>query len=528
MRPLSSIIMKKEKKTKCPPRTAVAYARYSSAGQRDVSIDQQLRDIRAYAQREGYTIVHEYADHARSGYRNVSARSEFQAMITAASSGSFDTVLCWKVDRFGRSREDSVVYKGQLSRLGVSVVYVMEPIPEGAAGVLTEGMLEAIAEWYSRNLSENVKRGMSDNARKCLYNGTTVYGYNGIRNMPYQINEEQAAVVRQIFSLYIDGYSMAEIARILNDSGQRTESGRLFTLNKIHNILKQERYTGVYLFADHRIVGGMPVIIDPETWEKAQRMKAKTGRHYEKNPVDYLLTGKAFCGHCGKPMVGDSGTSKTGATHYYYTCQSHKRRAGCDKKSVRKEWLEDFVVNFLLDHVLSGPEMERIAESILDYQKKQAASSPIRSMESELRSTERKISNVNRAIAEGVFSSSTLEMLHQLEATASSLRLSIEARRYAEGQLLDRSRILFFLNGFATMDRADPHDRRTLINVFLNCVYVYDDHFRILVNTSDNETVVPFSDLPPEPESSDSVSPGLLLQTHPNSLVVQYVIWIQQ
>ena len=69
----------------CPPRTAVAYARYSSAGQRDVSIDQQLADIRAFAKREGYTIVHEYADHARSGFKNTTARTAFQAMITAAA-----------------------------------------------------------------------------------------------------------------------------------------------------------------------------------------------------------------------------------------------------------------------------------------------------------------------------------------------------------------------------------------------------------------------------------------------------------
>ena len=239
-------------------KTAVAYARYSSAGQRDVSIEQQLRDIHAYAEREGYTIVHEYADHARSGFRNVAARSQFQAMISAAATGSFQTVLCWKSDRFARSREDSAIYKGQLSRLGVSVVYVMEPIPQGAAGVLTEGMLEAIAEWYSRNLSENVKRGMADNASKCLYNGTTVFGYSGVRNQQYQINEEQAAVVRQIYALYIDGYSLAEIARLLNFSGQRTESGKEFTINKLYNILRQERYLGIYIFGDFRSPAGCP------------------------------------------------------------------------------------------------------------------------------------------------------------------------------------------------------------------------------------------------------------------------------
>ena len=506
----------------CALRTAVAYARYSSAGQRDVSIEQQLRDIRAYAEREGYTLVHEYADHARSGFRNVAARSEFQAMIAAAASGSFDTILCWKVDRFGRSREDSAIYKGQLSRLGVSVVYVMEPIPTGAAGVLTEGMLEAIAEWYSRNLSENVRRGMSDNAAKCLYNGVTVYGYDGIRNERYRINEEQAAVVRQIFALYAEGYSLTEVARILNDSGVRTESGKEFTLNKVYNILKQERYLGIYIFGDYRIPGGMPAIIDLKTWEAAQLMKSKSSRHYEKSPVEYLLTGKAFCGHCGKPMVGDSGTGKSGTVHYYYTCQSKKRRDGCSKKSVRKDALEDAVINHLLDVVLAGPETEKIADAVLSAMQHRADSSPLRAMESELRDTERRISNTNRAIAEGVFSTSTIEMLRALEKTAADLRLSIESRRYAEGKLLDRDQILFFLNQFSKLDRNDPHDRRFLIRVFLNSVYVYDDYLLVLVNATESNLRVPFEDLPDPPESSDSISDRLLILTHPNSVIILY------
>ena len=516
--------MKSKSEISCPPRTAVAYARYSSAGQRDVSIEQQLADIRAYADREGYNLVHVYADHARSGYKNVAARSEFQAMIADAASGSWDTVLCWKVDRFGRSREDSAIYKGQLSRLGVSVVYVMEPIPDGAAGVLTEGMLEAIAEWYSRNLSENVKRGMNDNARRCLYNGATVFGYDGIRNEPYRINEAQAAVVRQIFSLYIDGYTYTEIAKLLNTSGQRTESGRLFTLNKIYNILKQERYTGVYIFGDYRIPDGMPVIIDKETYEKAQRMKNKMSRHYGKNPVDYILTGKAFCGHCGTALVGDSGTSSTGVTHYYYSCGAKKRREGCSKKSVRKDALEDFVISFLLDHVLTPSEMERIADAIMEHQRKEQESSPLRAMEKELQETVRKIANINNAIAEGIYTSSTAAMLQQLEDTAASLRRSVDSRRYAEGQLMDRDFVLFFLAKFAGMDRSDPRDRKLLINTFLNSVYVYDDHYRIFINTSDNPTTIPFSDLPPDdPVRTDS--PTVCQCKHARTFpVLQYIV----
>ena len=139
--------MKKAAVPSCSPRTAVAYARYSSAGQRDVSIEQQLSDIRAFAKREGYTLVHEFADHARSGFKNTAARTAFQSRIAAAESGTFDTILAWKVDRFGRNREDAAIYKGKLRRFGVKVLYAMEPIPEGSAGVLLEGMLEATAEW---------------------------------------------------------------------------------------------------------------------------------------------------------------------------------------------------------------------------------------------------------------------------------------------------------------------------------------------------------------------------------------------
>ena len=107
----------KKKLTTCAPKTAVSYARYSSAGQRDVSIDQQLRDIHAFAEREGYVIIHDYADHAKSGFKNIERREQFHAMLAAAESGTFDTVIAWKVDRFGRNRRESASYKGQLLRI---------------------------------------------------------------------------------------------------------------------------------------------------------------------------------------------------------------------------------------------------------------------------------------------------------------------------------------------------------------------------------------------------------------------------
>lgn len=506
--------MKKPVTPKCSPRTAVAYARYSSSGQRDVSIEQQLREIHAFADREGYTIVHDYADHARSGFKNASARTAFQSMLAAAENGTFDTVISWKVDRFGRNREESALYKGRLRRFGVKVLYAMEPIPEGSAGVLLEGMLEATAEWYSRQLSENVSRGMLDNAQRCLYNGTRVLGYTRGADGHYAIQPEEAAVVRNIFSLYRSGKSAAAICRQLTAQGVRTSRGKSFTPESILRILSNERYTGTYIWGAVRVPGGMPALIDAETFQEAQRMKTKTARHVEQGAVDYLLTGKAFCGHCRAAMIGDSGTSRAGKRYLYYTCQAHKARKGCPKKSIGKDRLESAVIDFVLDEVLSDEQIDRTADAIMALQAEELKTSPLAAMEQEYAETQKKIDHINDAIAAGVWSTSTVEKLKALEASAETLRISVETLRFSQTQLMDRDRVLFFLHRFTRGDRTDPLLRRHIIDTFINAVYVFDDHLLIVVNNMEGNRRYTLDDLPPE--CSDSDSNGVPIITHPN------------
>ena len=517
--------MKKKPALSCSPRTAVAYARYSSAGQRDVSIDQQLADIRAFATREGYTLVHEYADHARSGYKNTSARTAFQTMMSAAESGAFDTLIVWKVDRFGRNREESAVFKGRLRRHGVRVLYAMEPIPEGSAGVLLEGMLEATAEWYSKTLSENVTRGMTDNALRCLYNGTRILGYCRGPDGRYAINPEEAAVVRNIFELYRSGFSAARICRRLNDQGLRTSYGKPFSAEGLLRIISNERYAGVYIWGSVRVPGGMPAIVERSVFEEAQLMKGKTARHIEQGAVDYLLTGKAFCGCCGAAMIGDSGTSKDGTRHYYYTCQARKARKGCRKKSVTKDFLESSVISFVLDHVLSDANIEAMADAVMALQEEEMKSSPLAAMEAEYAETKKKIDNINDAIAAGIWNSSTSARLKVLEDAAETLRVSVETLRYSQSQLLDRDRVIFFLRRFTKGNRNDPLLRRSIIETFINAVYVFDDHLDLVVNNCEGNQRFPLSDLPdPGPSCSDMLSSGVPAVTHPNTRITIFRI----
>ena len=138
--------------------TAVIYARYSSDNQREESIEGQIRECTAYAEKNGITIVKHYIDRALSA--KTDNRPEFQQMIKDSEKRLFDIVLVWKLDRFARNRYDSARYKTQLKRNGVKLVSATEVISAGPEGIILESVLEGYAEYYSADLSEKVVRGM--------------------------------------------------------------------------------------------------------------------------------------------------------------------------------------------------------------------------------------------------------------------------------------------------------------------------------------------------------------------------------
>ena len=115
---------------------AVIYARYSSSGQREESIEGQLRECHAYAKRYGLTVIGEYCDHALSG--TVDARPEFQRMIKDSAKHQYTVVITWKHDRFARNRYDAAIYRSRLKANGVRIIYAKEAVPEGPEGIILE------------------------------------------------------------------------------------------------------------------------------------------------------------------------------------------------------------------------------------------------------------------------------------------------------------------------------------------------------------------------------------------------------
>ncbi|MCX6006852.1 MAG: recombinase family protein, partial [Chloroflexi bacterium] len=136
---------------------AAIYARVSSEKQDvDNSISAQLRALREFAVRNDYEVVMEFVDEAESG--RTSARPQFLRMVAIAkrSPKLFDTILVWKYSRFARSREDSIVFKTMLRKVGVQVLSINEPVDDTPHGKLFEAIIESMDEFYSANLGEEV------------------------------------------------------------------------------------------------------------------------------------------------------------------------------------------------------------------------------------------------------------------------------------------------------------------------------------------------------------------------------------
>ncbi len=461
------------KKTENEVIKGVIYARYSSAGQREESIEGQIRECSEFAKRYGITIVGQYCDKALTGTSD--KRPEFQRMIRDSSKGQFSVVVCWKNDRFARSRYDAAIYKYKLKNNGVRILYAKESIPDGPEGIILESVMEGYAEYYSANLAQNVKRGFYDSALKRQTLGCLVYGLKPGPDKRWMINEEQAPIVRRIFEEYAAGRPAKDIYQDLNAEGYRTVRGGPFNKNSLRRILQNEKYIGVYEYEDIRDEQGIPPIIDRALFDKVQIMIEKHHRSPAATKTDggFLLTCKLFCGHCGEPMTGDGGTSHTGKVYAYYTCNG-RRKKKCDKERAPKEWIEDLVVHELAKAVQSDEMIDAFADKFIEWQERQQGQSVLTSLEQRRKQNEAAVKNVMALIDGGFVTDSVKSHLLELEAEKVDIERGI-AKELLQEPELDRDAVVYFLSKFRDGDIDDPGWRIYLVETFLKAAYLYDD-----------------------------------------------------
>lgn len=457
---------------------AVIYARYSSSGQREESIEGQLRECHEFAKKNGFTIVGEYTDKALTG--RTDRRPDFQRMLRDCERGVFKAVICWKMDRFARNRYDSAMYKYKLKKNGVRIFYAKESIPEGPEGIILESVMEGYAEYYSENLSQNVKRGNYDSALELKTLGRVVLGLRKGPDGRFEINPDTAPIVRRIFEEYAAGDSAKEIYTRLNNEGYRTVRGGMFNKNSLRWILQNEKYIGVYEYKDIRVENAIPAIVDKALFDKCQTLIAKHHRApAAKRETSFLLTTKLFCGHCGEPMTGDGGTSRTGKVYYYYTCNG-RRRHKCKKERVPKDWIEQLIINELVTLIHSDDFVNEVADRCMEYQSKEKDDSALRALEARQKENEKAINNMLAAIEAGVITPSTKSRLMELEAERSRIEKGIAQQLISEPEL-ERDQVVYFLEKCRGGDVNDESYQVFLIDTFLNAAYLYDDDKLVLV-----------------------------------------------
>ncbi len=492
------------------PVNAVIYARYSSHSQTEQSIEGQLRDNYAWAKQQGVQVVGEYIDRALSGTRD--ARPDFQRMIADAAKRQFSIVIVWKLDRFARNRYDSALYKNKLKKYGVRVVSVKENITDTPEGIILEGLLESMAEYYSANLSQNIRRGQAENIAKGKYCGGAIpYGYKS-QDGKLVIDEKAMPVIRYVFEQYAQGVSKKDIIDELNRRGVRNRNGRPLTYSAFQRALSNTTYIGQYKYRGEVMEGLAQPMIDAETFRKVQERLKLVARApaASKARVEYQLQGKVFCGECGAPMIGECGRSHTGIMHHYYACANRKNHKSCKKKAERKGFIEWYVVEQTMQYVLSPERINHVVKAVVAEYKKEFSDNRVTDLEKAVAQLDREMDKLVDALLDAPKAAhkKIFDRMEALEAQKADTEADLARLRIAQKIQLTEPEVKAWLKRFCNGDPLDEDFRRRIIDTFINAVYLYDNRMIVFYNIRGGEQVsymelISTLDLP----TSDNPSP---------------------
>lgn len=375
------------------------YVRVSTTRQaeNDLSIPDQLRQIREWAKTNGHLVVSEYVEPGASATDD--KRPEFQRMIADAleKPTPFDAIIIHSLSRFFRDGIEFGLYERKLGKNKVKVISITQPTSDDAGGEMMRRIITLFDEHQSRENSKHTSRAMRENARQGYFNGskppfgyqvitTDVQGSRGRKKKKLSICEAEADIVKLIYHLYLNGdhgksMGVKEIALHLNAMGF-TMRGKLFGMQKIHAILSDSLYMGDYYFnvfdsktgekrpPSEWVKTEIPPIINPLQFEQV-RLKRESRTPSNSNPraltSPCLLTGLLKCGHCGNALTLATGKS---GKYRYYKCTNRKNKgnATCDSKNLPMEKIDQIILNELADKAFTP---ERIQLLVSEFRKTQ-------------------------------------------------------------------------------------------------------------------------------------------------------------
>ena len=494
-------------------KTAALYVRYSSASQSEQSIEGQVRVCTEFCDRNNIRIVETYADRATSASKDIEKRTEFLRMIKDSEKHPWDAVIVYKLDRFARNRYDSANYKYRLKKNGIQLISATENISQDPEGIILESVLEGMAEFYSAELGQKIHRGMRESAFKNQYIGGTIpFGYK-IENKKYVIDEETAPFVREAFQRFVAGETIASICRSFNARGIRTVKNAKFGRSSFARLFRNEKYIGVYKYRDYQS-NAIPPIIDKDTWNKTQMKlkEIKTPGQY-KATLNYLLSGKMYCGRCGNRMVAGK-TTKPKGDFAYYTCRGKRTvQNDCKMRNIRKDFVEGLVLQDALS-LLTNETIELLADTAMrENQHELETTTNIPAIKSRLSVINGSLENILKAIEIGSAPDTLVARMVELEKEKKELDAELKKEEKDIPIIVDKYHIIHWLQSLRSGDINDENFQKQLIDLFVNSVTVWDEpdpgHYTITI--AYNLTDLPqktYKEVGFEPQTWKSCSAG--------------------
>lgn len=492
--------------------SAVGYVRYSSTNQRSESNEEQKIKLNRYAEANGIKIVKIFGDDAVSG-TSMKGRTGLDEMIRfiKENPNKIRYALFHKLDRLSRDSGDYYAIKKELKRYGVDMIFVSDGLnTENPECVLQESLLSGVAAYHSINLGREVMRGLEFNAENCMSTGgKPPLGYDIDRDtLKLVINETEAEIVKLIFRRFgEDGYSYAEIVDELNNKGYRTKRGNPFKKNSLTDLLKNEKYIGVYTYnkAIHKNVDGMrnthkskdedqiirikdgcPRIISDDLWNKVQERRKNNNNSYSTRHF-YPLKDKIYCGECNSKMGGNNKKSGSNKKRYpTYDCNNRKNKKCCTNKGINVNYIEQFVARQLRALFLNDKAIYDLANMLNQYLT-QNHSSIRRSLDDtkrQLRIVREKINNIVSSVEGGRSLEPFKERLKDLDTQRTNLNARIELlTQQLNAEKVSPSELRVIREDF--IDAVlfnDPLSRR-VIQRYIHKVVIYQDRIEVILNS---------------------------------------------
>ena len=384
----------------------------------------------------------------------------------------------YKLDRFSRNKYETAIHKKTLKDNGVKVLSAMENIPDTPEGIILESLLEGMNQYYSAELSQKVKRGMRETRLKGYYQGGGLpYGYK-VADRKVVIDEETAENIRYMYEQFAKGVYVRQIIEALTAKGVLYH-GKPFAKNTVYNILKNDKYRGVYYHDDERVDNLYPQIIPDDLFDHVRAIVNANKLGKRSVDVVYLLRHKLKCGYCGQSVIAENGTAKNGERKYYYKCRGRKARVNdCKLKTFSKEQLEQIVINEIISALQEPDAMREMVQAILDErERRQKENSALLSLQKEQRQNEIALDNIMKAIERGIMNNTTNRRMKELEARQEELERLILIEQSKQTVLLTQKEVRTY---FTEALRLEP---QMLVSYLIDKIVLFDDHMDIYFNS---------------------------------------------